>query len=121
MVGLFLYNKKIFKKWIIFFSIAYVLLKYFKSTEHLTTEETVNRLTQVDKDIAYLKSVGLTETSDNDTMKNLVAEREKLQKSVPPKSSTVVTPTVTPTVTPKVDNKKPEPWSLCNIEKRGVI
>ena len=84
--------------------------------EYMTNEKTIARLTEIDKDIAYLKSVGLTETSDNDTMKKLVAERNKLKSSVAPSSSLTVAP-----VTPKAKEKKPEKWSPCSIEKRGVI
>ena len=111
VVGLFMYSKKVFKRWVLFLLVSYALLKYFNQTEHMTTEQTVTRLTEIDKDIAYLKSVGLTETSDNDTMKTLVAERDRLKASVPPQSSTVVTPDLTPT--PEVT--KSERWSPCSI------
>ena len=70
------------------------------------------RLAQIDKDIAYLKSVGLTETSDNETMKKLVAERNGLT-GAPPIAIQAPKPAKVP--------EKPIPWSLCSIEKRGVL
>ena len=63
------------------------------------------RLDQVHKEIAYLKSVGITETSDNETMKKLVAERS----------------TLTGAPAPAKVPEKAVPWSLCSIEKRGVL
>jgi hypothetical protein len=45
----------------------------------MTEDQKSKRLTQIDKDIKYLKSVGISETSDNETMKKLVAERTKLR------------------------------------------
>jgi hypothetical protein len=70
------------------------------------------RLAQIEKDITYLKSVGLTETSDNETMKRLVAERTGLTTA-----SLVSLGGPAPAAAPE----KPIPWSLCSIEKRGVL
>jgi hypothetical protein len=65
----------------------------------------------------YLKSIGLTETSDNDTMKKAVAERnalngagvERPQPSTPPAASPPTTP-------PPGVSAPPKPVMSCNIE-----
>jgi len=67
--------------WGIFLALGYVVVKYFKPIERLTQQEKASRLSQIEADISYLKSVGLTETSDNDTMKRLVQERRSLNAS----------------------------------------
>jgi hypothetical protein len=76
-------------------------------------QQKAKRLAQIDKDIAYLKSIGLTETSDNETMKRLVAERKSLTTASLPVAIKAPEPAKVP--------EKPVPWSLCSIEKRGVL
>lgn len=48
-----------------------------------TTPAPTRTLADVRKDIDYLKSVGITETSENDTMKKLIAERASLGGAPP--------------------------------------
>jgi hypothetical protein len=67
--------------WGIFLMLGYVIVKYFKPVERLTQQEKSTRLAQIEADISYLKTVGLTETSNNDTMKRLVQERRSLNSS----------------------------------------
>ena len=47
-------------------------------------DTTAKRLDEIEKDIAYLKTVGMTEKSDNETMKKLVAERKRLKPAPKP-------------------------------------
>jgi len=96
---------------------AYGVFKYFNRFEHLTGEAKTKRLAEIEKDITYLKSVGLTETSDNETMKKLVAERNSLNAPAPPPAAPVAVSAPAPAKVPE----KPIPWSLCSIEKRGVL
>jgi predicted secreted protein len=76
-------------------------------------DQKTKRLAEIEKDITYLKSVGLTETSDNETMKKLVAERNSLNAPAAPVSVSAPAPAKVP--------EKQIPWSLCSIEKRGVL
>lgn len=48
-----------------------------------TTPATTRSLADVNKDLDYLKSIGFTETSENDTMKKLIAERASLGGAPP--------------------------------------
>jgi hypothetical protein len=80
-------------------------------------QQKAKRLAEIEKDITYLKSVGLTETSDNETMKKLVAERNSLNTPAPPPAAPVAVSAPAPAKVPE----KPIPWSLCSIEKRGVL
>ncbi len=143
---------------------AYAVFKYFNRFEHLTGEAKTKRLAEIDEELTYLKSLGLTETSDNETMKRLVAERNTLNAPAPLSSdqqkakrraeidkdiaylkSVGITETsdnetmkklvaerksLTTPAAPPVPVKAPEPakvpekpvpWSLCSIEKRGVL
>jgi hypothetical protein len=77
-------------------------------------QQKAKRLAEIEKDITYLKSVGATETSDNETMKKLVAERNSLTKPA-------ATPVAVSAPAPAKVPEKPIPWSLCSIEKRGVL
>ena len=143
---------------------AYAVFKYFNRFEHLTGEAKTKRLAEIDKELTYLKSLGLTETSDNDTMKKLVAERDSLNPPSPeqtkakrlaeiekemtylksvgltetsdnetmkklvaernslnaPAASAAAPVSVSAPAPAKVP-EKPIPWSLCSIEKRGVL
>jgi tryptophan synthase alpha subunit len=76
-------------------------------------DQKTKRLAEIEKDITYLKSVGLTETSDNETMKKLVAERNSLNAPAAPVAMSAPAPAKVP--------EKQIPWSLCSIEKRGVL
>jgi len=80
-------------------------------------DQKTKRLAEIEKDITYLKSVGLTETSDNETMKKLVAERNSLNAPAASAAAPVAVSAPTPAKVPE----KPIPWSLCSIEKRGVL
>jgi len=84
-----------------------------------SADQKTKRLAEIEKDITYLKSVGLTETSDNETMKKLVAERNSLNAPAPPPAAPVAVSAPTPA--PAKVPEKPIPWSLCSIEKRGVL
>ena len=74
-------------------------------------------LADINKEIDYLKSLGLTETSENDAMKKAVAERnalqgagvERPQPSTPPAASPPTTP-------PPAETAPPKPVMSCNIE-----
>ena len=80
-------------------------------------QQKAKRLAEIEKDITYLKSVGLTETSDNETMKKLVAERNSLNTPAAAAAAPVAVSAPAPAKVPE----KPIPWSLCSIEKRGVL
>ena len=80
-------------------------------------QQKAKRLAEIEKDITYLKSVGLTETSDNETMKKLVAERRSLTTAAP----SVPPPAAIQAPAPAKVPEKAIPWSLCSIEKRGVL
>jgi hypothetical protein len=79
-----------------------------------SSQQKTKRLAEIEKDITYLKTVGLTETSDNETMKKLVAERNSLNSPTKP-------PLAIKSPEPAKVPEKPVPWSLCSIEKRGVL
>jgi hypothetical protein len=139
---------------------AYGVFKYLNRFEHLTGEAKTKRLAEIDKELTYLKSLGLTETSDNDTMKKLVAERDSLNPPSPEQTKAKrlaeiekeMTYLKSVGLTETSDNEtmkklvaernslnspalpvdvsapepakvpeKPIPWSLCSIEKRGVL
>jgi hypothetical protein len=146
---------------------AYAVIKYFNRFEHLTGEAKTKRLAEIEKDITYLKSVGITESSENETMKKLLAERNTLNAPAPlssdqqkakrmaeiekditylksvgltetsdnetmkklvaeRRSLTTAAPSVPPPAAIKAPEpakvpEKPIPWSLCSIEKRGVL
>jgi hypothetical protein len=81
-------------------------------------QQKAKRLAEIEKDITYLKSVGLTETSNNETMKKLVAERNSLNA---PAAARPAAPVAVSAPAPAKVPEKPIPWSLCSIEKRGVL
>jgi hypothetical protein len=74
-------------------------------------------LAEINKEIDYLKSVGLTETSENDTMKKAVAERNALQgagvERPQPSTPAAASPPTTP---PPAPAAPPKPVMSCNIE-----
>jgi len=74
-------------------------------------------LADINKEIDYLKSLGLTETSDNDAMKKAVAERNALQgagvERPQPSNPAVASPPTTP---PPPETAPPKPVMSCNIE-----
>jgi hypothetical protein len=74
-------------------------------------------LADINKEIDYLKSLGLTETSDNDAMKKAVAERNALQgagvERPQPSNPAVASPPTTP---PPPEAAPPKPVMSCNIE-----
>ena len=161
------FKRKMSIYWVLVILGAYGVFKYFNRFEHLTGEAKTKRLAEIEKDITYLKSVGITESSENETMKRLLAERNTLSAPVPlssdqqkakrlaeiekditylksvgitessdnetmkklvaeRRSLTTATPPVTPpaaiqTPEPVKAPEKPIPWSLCSIEKRGVL
>jgi hypothetical protein len=70
-------TKSTFLVWGIILILGYVVLKFLFFREYMANPSST-RLAQVNADIAYLKSIGLTETSNNETMKARVAERTRL-------------------------------------------
>lgn len=102
--------------WGTFLLLGYVIIKYLKPIEKLTQP---SRLSQIQGDIYYLKSIGLTETSNNETMKRLVAERNELEKSVAPPP--VASPLRDTPVTPPAPLLPPVPAMKCSIENFGCI
>ena len=110
VIGVVAFKRKTSLYWVAGVLAGYVLVKYLTRFEHLSNEDKTKRLAQIAKDIEYLKSVGLTESSDNETMKKLVAERKSLTDPPVPKTVTMAAPEPT-----KVPEKK-EPWSLCSIQ-----
>ena len=103
--------------WVLVILGAYGVFKYLNRFEHLTGEARTKRLAEIEKDINYLKSVGITESSSNETMKKLVAERNSLNAPAASAAAPVAVSAPTPAKVPE----KPIPWSLCSIEKRGVL
>ena len=69
--------------WILLILAGYAVIKYFTRFEYMTDDAKTKRLAEINKDITYLKSLGLNETSDNATMKRLVAERNNLNPPSP--------------------------------------
>jgi hypothetical protein len=80
-------------------------------------QQKAKRLAEIEKDITYLKSVGINESSSNETMKKLLAERNSLNTPAPPPAAPVAVSAPEPAKVPE----KAIPWSLCSIEKRGVL
>ena len=77
--------KTTFLVWGIILILGYVVLKLLFFREYLANPSS-SRLAEVNADIAYLKSIGLTETSNNETMKARVAERARLTTAAPSSS-----------------------------------
>lgn len=50
----------------------------------MSSGDKTKRLAKINEDIAYLKSEGVSETSDNANMKKLIAERTSLSSSAAP-------------------------------------
>lgn len=78
VIGVVAFKRKTSLYWVAGVLAGYVLVKYLTRFEHLSNEDKTKRLAQINKDIEYLKSVGMTESSENDTMRKLVAERKQL-------------------------------------------
>ena len=72
-------------------------------------------LALINKDIDDLKKFGITETSDNEAMKKLLAERATFQMSDIPESSTPPAASP-PTSPPPAAAAPPKPVMSCNIE-----
>ena len=75
-------TKVTFLVWGIILILGYVVLKLLFLREYLANPSS-SRLAEVNADIAYLKSEGIPEDSDNETMKARVAERNRLTTAAP--------------------------------------
>ena len=109
--------KTTFLVWGIILILGYVVLKLLFLREYLDNPSS-SRLAQVNADIAYLKSIGLTETSDNETMKARVAERAQLEKGA---TAPMSTPLRDKPATPPPPQLPPVPAMKCSIENFGSI
>ncbi len=109
--------KTTFLVWGIILILGYVVLKLLFLREYIANPSS-SRLAQVNADIAYLKSIGLTETSNNETMKARVAERAQLEKGA---TSPVSTPLRDKPATPPPPQLPPVPAMKCSIENFGSI
>jgi predicted secreted protein len=83
VVALVKFRRKTPIYWVLLILAAYGIVKYFTRFEYMTDDAKTKRLAEINKDITYLKSLGLNETSDNATMKRLVAERNNLNPPSP--------------------------------------
>jgi len=110
-------TKMTFLVWGIILILGYVVLKVLFFREYLDNPSST-RLAQVNADIAYLKSIGLSETSDNDTMKARVAERAQLEQAATAPAST---PLRDQPATPPAPQLPPVPAMKCSIENFGSI
>lgn len=74
-------------------------------------------LAEINKEIDDLKKFGLTETSDNEAMKKLVAERNALQGAGVERPGSSTPPAASPPTTPPpAAAAPPKPVMSCNIE-----
>ena len=110
-------TKSTFLVWGIILILGYIVLKFLFFREYMANPSST-RLDQVNADIAYLKSIGLTETSDNETMKARVAERARLEQTATPPVST---PLRDQPATPAAPQLPPVPAMKCSIENFGSI
>jgi cytoskeletal protein RodZ len=110
-------TKSTFLVWGIILILGYIVLKFLFFREYMANPSST-RLDQVNADIAYLKSIGLTETSDNETMKARVAERARLEQTATPPVST---PLRDQPATPPAPQLPPVPAMKCSIENFGSI
>lgn len=107
-------TKLTFLVWGVILLLGYAALKMLFRREHLDNP----RIAQVNADIAYLKSIGLSETSDNETMKARVAERSQLEQVA---TAPVSTPLRDTPATPPAPQLPPVPAMKCSIENFGSI
>jgi hypothetical protein len=107
-------TKLTFLVWGVILLLGYAVLKMLFRREHLNNP----RIAQVNADIAYLKSIGLSETSDNETMKARVAERARLEQTA---TAPVSTPLRDRPATPPAPQLPPVPAMKCSIENFGSI
>lgn len=110
-------TKVTFLVWGIILILGYVVLKLLFFREYLENPPS-SRIAQVNADIAYLKSIGLSETSDNETMRARVAERAQLEKAATAPAST---PLRDKPATPQAPQLPPVPAMKCSIENFGSI
>jgi hypothetical protein len=119
-------TKRSFLVWGVILLLGYAALKMLFRREYLENPPS-SRLAEVNADIAYLKSVGLSEDSDNETMRARVAERAQLEKatSPPPSAPLLDQPAAAPLrdqpAKPIAPSLPPVPAMKCSIENFGSI